>query len=306
MAIQGNKTPKHRKTSAILSVLSLVFITDAVALANNITSVAPKASTQLVTSQHQGSELQLEVKQTPLIKVLREIERLTHIPIHYSVLPDGLISATCVGSSLKPVLDCLLNHKADIIVRYANENPSAHHTDQIAEAWILGAKLEAVSNAAACAITSETGSVKLNQADLSEDEPIDTVDAKKTELVNSLLKIAQSKNPTERADAIGSLLAIGSKNDPKIKAVLEEGLHDKDANVRAQALSTLAHLEGGERATQAIEEALQDSSTDVRIMAVDSISDNVDLLHQAAHDVDEIVRTVANLKLDELRQHKSN
>ena len=88
---------------------------------------------------------------------------------------------------------------------------------------------------------------------------------------------------------------------PTVKAALEQALTDQDANVRAQAISSLAHREGS-GAAAAIQEALHDSAVDVRMMAVDGITDDIALLQQAINDSDETVRSLAAIKLEELTQ----
>ena len=76
---------------------------------------------------------------------------------------------------------------------------------------------------------------------------------------------------------------------------------DQDDSVRAQAISSLSHREGSS-AAGAIQEALRDSSVDVRLMAVDSITDDNPLLQQAINDSDETVRSLAATKLEQLTQ----
>jgi HEAT repeat protein len=111
--------------------------------------------------------------------------------------------------------------------------------------------------------------------------------------------MAKSKNSTDRADAIGELLAEETQDDPAIKAILEQALTDQDPNVRAQAVSSLTHREGSD-AIGIIQEALHDNSVDVRLMAVDSITDDVALLQQAINDNDETIRSLAAVKLEQL------
>ena len=48
--------------------------------------------------------------------------------------------------------------------------------------------------------------------------------------------MAQFKDVAGRAEAIGVFLATGTKDDPKIQDMLEEAIHDEDANVRTQAI----------------------------------------------------------------------
>ncbi len=285
-------------------ILLLAFGFNSLALAEPIPDKPMPASTEFVIADAKGSEFQLEVRQMPLLQVLKELTLKTHIPIHYSVLPDGLVTATCVGNTIKPVLECLLDRKADIIVRYIRGKSGNADAGQIAEAWVLGSKLEAVPNAALCSkTTSGQGSMSLNRTDQTSEDDSETKPVQGDEL----LKMAQSKNPQERAYAIGALLADARRNDPKVKAMLEEAVHDKDANVRAQAVSTLTHRDDySENAKEVIQEAMQDSSADVRMMAVDGITDDVGLLQQAVNDDDEAIRTFATLKLEELMQKQGN
>lgn len=278
---------------SIISMLVLASAFNVNTHAENALESPTPAKTELVTSQEKGSELQLEVRQMPLTKVMDAIAKKTNIPIHYSVLPEGFITATCVGASLKPVLECLLNHKADIIVRYSHDKSNITANNQIAEAWILGSKLEATPSNQACTKTNEKASLSLIDKDQETESKPDQSD--------ELLKIAKSNNASARADAIGALLTIGRTNDPQIKAMLEEAIHDQDANVRAQAVSTLTLREDFRgNATEVIQEAMQDSSAEVRMMAVEGIRDDIGLLQQAINDSDEVIRTLATSKLEEL------
>jgi hypothetical protein len=266
----------------------------------NISMATGDIPAELVVSTNKGSELQLEVRQMPLAKVLETITSKTHIPIHYSVLPEGLVTATCVGSTLERILECLLDHKADLIVRYPHNVAKGGGKGQVAEAWIMGSQLDNGSASANCIAASgdavNEGSLSLRQSD--QDAIIET------DQTDNLLKTAQSKDPMERADAIGALLAGGREGDPNVKAVLEQALTDQDANVRAQAVSSLSHREGS-GAAGAIQQALHDSSADVRMMAVDGITDDIPLLQQAVNDSDESIRSLANIKLEQLTENAS-
>ncbi|MEQ1558896.1 MAG: HEAT repeat domain-containing protein [Methyloglobulus sp.] len=249
---------------------------------------------RLVMAVDKGSEVQLEVRQMTLAQALDSITQQTQVPIHYSVLPEGLVTATCVGANLKYVLECLLNKKADLVVRYPSNPVRTINKNQVAEAWVLGSRLDGypVNQTNCVARPGEQILLTLKQ------KHQETEEAEQTE---QLLNLAQSKDPAERADAIGSLLAIGRSGDPDIKAALEQALTDQDPMVRAQAISTLAHREGN-AATTAIEQAMQDDSVDVRMMAVDGITDDVALLRQAINDSDETIRSLAQTKLEALGQ----
>jgi hypothetical protein len=277
----------------LIKICTLVLLTNfSWITAGQALGVPHKAVTDLVTNGDKGSEIQLEVRQMSLAKVLESVSKQTKVPIHYSVLPEGVITATCVGTTLKPVLECLLNHKADLIVRYPKNSDKVEQKDQILEAWVLGSKLETPTDSGLCTATPESGSMRLNQEFDSENN-VDQSD--------EILKLAKSKNAAERADAIGTLIAVGRDGDPAIKAVLEEALHDPDASVRAQAVSTLTHRgDTKDEAAAVIQEAMQDESVDVRMMAVDGITDDVAMLQQAVNDNDEVVRSLAQAKLDAL------
>ena len=258
-------------------------------------TILPSAKIEI--ARDKGSEFLLEVRQLPLAQVLKELSAKTNTPIHYSVLPEGLITATCAGSSLKPVLECLLNRKADIIVRYVHGKTGKAENDKIAEAWVLGSKLEALPTSAACKADAAQGSISLNMIEANPE----TGAQLKPSQSDLLLEISKTGNPTDRAQAISDLLTIGGQNDPKVKSMLETAAHDPDANVRAQAISTLTHRDDySENAEAIIQDALQDESVDVRLMAVDGITGDAGLLQQAINDPDETVRSIAASKLDEL------
>ncbi len=243
-----------------------------------------------------GSELQLEARQMPMASVLKAITKKTRVPIHYSVLPEGLVTATCVGSTLQQVLECLLDRKADLIVRYPRNIEKGQGKGQLAEAWVLGSRLNGTVAKADCSVADKAnGSLSLNQSQQEAEAQA------KQNPSNVLVKVARTKNAEGRAEAIGALLAAGTKGDPQIQEMLESAVHDEDANVRAQALSTLTHWsDNTESVSAALTEAIHDSSADVRLMAIDGITDDVDLLQQAVNDSDEVVRTLAATKLEAL------
>lgn len=251
-------------------------------------SVSDDSSVDLIVTDDRGSELQLEIRQMPLTQVLDSLARQVHVPIHYSALPTGLVTATCVGTALTEILKCLLSRETGIIARYAHSPANAN---EIAEVWILGSTLDdRAAGGSECALAAKrAGKAELRKVSNKDLEP---------DLTDELLKMGASKNPEQRADAIGALLAEGRQDDPAVKAALEAALNDQDANVRAQAISSLAHREGSD-ASAAIQQALNDDSVDVRMMAVDG-TDDIALLQQAMNDSDETVRSLAAIKLEEL------
>ena len=245
---------------------------------------------ELRVSEDKGVELHLEVRQMSLGRVLENIVTKTKVPIHYSVLPSGVITATCVGSTLKQVLTCLLDRKADLIVRNNNGSAEDSNSNQIVEAWILGSFLGGVAAKEDCHV-------------VNQDTFIPTSNANEVEInstrIDELLKSSNSNNPEERAQAMSGLIAGGRKDDLAIKTALEQGLIDQNEMVRAQAISSFSRREGAS-ATVAIQNALSDPSVQVRLMAVDGITDDAALLQQAINDSDESVRSLALTKLEAL------
>ena len=242
----------------------------------------------LVITKQLDAELQLKVVQAPLVNVLASIANKTGVRMNYSVSADDLVTATCIGSTVKQVLECLLVGKADLVFRYADTFLKTDEQPQIEEVWVVGEKSGKAqinvkaSSAATSVTTTENSSAK--------PEPDQTA---------ALLKMTSSNTPAERVEAMGRLLAAGQKGDVAVKQVLVAGLADPDPMVRVRALSSLAHREGAD-ASGALHEALQDSNVSVRLTAVDNAGGDETLLQQALADSDATVRQLAELRLKQL------
>lgn len=250
-------------------------------------------------SSSKGAEIQLESRMASLVEVLGHLAKKTKTPIHYSALPEELVTATCVGPTLKPVLECLFAGKAVLTYREADKKTTEDAA--IAEVWVMGSSLAGKqASEGNCQARAERAERELAEAQqkLQEKDGGD-------DMTDEFLKMSESGKPQARAAAIGGLLTSKRRDDPAVKAVLEKALSDESATVRAQAISTMAQLNGNE-ATSILQDALQDESVDVRLMAVSSIDDNINLLRQAANDSDETVRTLATIKLKELESKKKH
>jgi HEAT repeats len=279
-------------------------LTTQVVIAAAEPKIPAKGTVEWRVVDDKNSQFQLEVKEIPLERIFSTISAKTGVPIHYSVVPEGLVTATCIGTTIKQVMECLLDKRADLIVRYAKstastqigKEPKIADLNQPIEMWVLGSKFTNGANCSGSTITQhpiDNTPLKLaeSQEQSAEAEPDQTDD---------LLKMARSKDAIVRADSIGALMAGGREGDPNVKAALEEALGDPNANVRAQAISSLAHREGV-GATDALQEALHDSDAGVRLMAIDGAGNNAALLQQAVNDDDESVRNLAISKLEELQ-----
>lgn len=241
-----------------------------------------------------NTALQVEAKQVDLGKLLDKIALKTGIKLHYSVLPQVPVTATCVGATAKQVLECLLGANVDMAFRYPeNKAVAAGRQVNPEEVWILGSSLQAQDNAGnGCASSSAAVSSKLAGENTSTDNVSPT---------QQLLRQANAKSVNERADAIANLAVDeGSGNDASVRTALEKALSDKSAQVRAQAINALAFREGEAAVSGQLQQALQDSDAGVRMMAVDNIESDTALLQQALQDKDATVRDLAQLKLDVL------
>ena len=258
---------------------------------------ADEQSIRVSRAENTGSELRLEVRQAPLKQVLDKIAGDTGLLIHYSVLPEGLITATCVGTTLKQVMECLLDRKADLVFRYPRGLSRGVSQIQPKEVWVLRTKSEPPPQAANSSVYN-TMVTQQPVMQMTSGAQTDTELAAAGQ-TNALIERAKSKNPKDRADAISSLMNEGKAGDAAVRKVLEEALLDKDANVRAQAISSLTHREG-DNATAELQVALHDSDASVRLMAVGRIGNNAALLQEALTDSDATVRELAAMKLESL------
>jgi hypothetical protein len=248
---------------------------------------------RLVITEDIGAELQLEARQAPLAKVLDTIANQTGVRINYTVLPDGLVTATCVGSTVKQVMECLLVRKADLVFRYSRQASKTDPLGKPVEAWVLGAKFGlGQANSVACT-SPGTQQQAMQKAENAKTGP-------ESDETDELLKMATSKVPAQRAEAIGRLMAGGREGDISVRETLEAALSDKDARVRVQAVSSLAHREGAAAVAPALHEALRDSDASVRLTAVDNAGADVALLQQALTDSDATVRQLAGIRLEPL------
>ena len=205
---------------------------------------ADQQSIRVIRSENAESELQLEVRQASLKQVLDKIAGDTGLVIHYSVLPEGSVTATCAGTTLKQVLECLLDHKADLIFRYPGASSRSAAQIQPEEVWVLKTKFEVLPGTANSSVyktvvtqqqtmQTTTGA----QADTEYTAPDQT---------NALIEKAGSKNPSDRSDAI---------------AELQEALHDNDASVRLKAVNSIGNN------ADLLQQALTDSDDKVRKLA---------------------------------------
>jgi hypothetical protein len=236
-----------------------------------------------------GETLQLQVAQAPLRKVFDELSRVTEIGIHYSVLADELVTATCVGDSLKKVLECLLDDLQNIVFQYSQDTVDAGKVGKPVDIWILGSSLAGSGKSGACN-GMQNGSVAI-----SKKQHIKQVGEK---LIARLMHSLASNEPRQRADAIADLAIKTAIDNADVDDALLHAMDDKASIVREQALFGWAYRKGKDASAE-LRQALQDTEMSVRMKVVDLTQDRA-LLAQATADSNEIVRKIAQMKLDEL------
>jgi hypothetical protein len=266
---------------------------------------SPASSIQLTLSEQAPTTLYLEVGHAPLGQVLKEIVSKTGAKIHYSVLPDEPVTATCAGATVKQIMECLLGSRVDRIYRNLPETLTVkaktgllNNSIQPQEIWILGSRYGNASGTMHCVLDgSQVSKNKQNKAVHSEDNPN-----------RALIRMAQITNDPRfaelRKQALSMLATQGRTGDAETDADITETLHkaltDEDAEMRAQAVFGLMQQDKADDSI--LLDALQDKNADVRLMAVDNANaDNPQgraVLNQALNDSDADVRAFAEHKLE--------
>jgi hypothetical protein len=261
----------------------------------NISTPITRHNNPPIKLQNIGGQLLLEARQAPLAQILRQIADQTGASVHFSVLPEDPVTATCAGGTVKAILECLLANRFDRVYRQmaatqATEAQSLAVKADLhpVELWLIGCR----------SCTSQEYVPDANKA----------LPAQITENETALLRMAQMGNQQayaeQRKQAIASLAEQGQTGDPvmadDVAETLREAMSDPDPNIRSQAVFGLMQQNGTDSGL--LLEALQDNNPDVRLMAVSS-ADADDratqaLLRQALNDTDEIVKAAINAKLE--------
>jgi hypothetical protein len=247
--------------------------------------------------------IRLEARQARLGQMLDRIADETGVRIHYPLLPEGLQTVTCVGQTVKEVVECLLGPEADLIARYAGTPSKEGSGARPSELWVLGTSFVS-DQASADTWDGRCAGPDTEQAAERCGRRQGTVEP---EDAGQLLERATSKDPALRSDAIAHLPDGGRVDDATVRRTLEAALSDADASVRAQAVHGLARI-GGVDAMAMLHEALHDRDASVRLMAVDSAgtdAQGIALLREALADSDETVRAFAATKLEPLSDSES-
>ena len=209
-----------------------------------------------ITVQQTKQGMELIAHNAPLARVLEAVALKTHTALHTHALPKQDINRHCVTPSLHALIDCIFAQAMNTV--------SAHR-----QIWILTSSLTA-----------------LNAVNISH-EPVPK--AAWQELLNA-------PQVQTRIDVLADLAKRGHGDAKQAHAALARGLSDSNAQVRAQAVASLASREG-RAATALLQTALGDKAVAVRLMVVDSAGDNVRLLEKARLDSEGTVRAYALQRL---------
>ncbi len=221
-------------------------------------------------------------------RVIEELAHETGIRVHYSVLPEEPVTASCAGTTLRPILECLLGNEADLMFRYPEGFAKDGLSKQPSDVWVLASSFEGAGGRVVAGVPDDVARRPMEAARAGEED------------TDALLARAGGKNPVERVKAIGRLIVDKSVDEALLRAALEKALADEDAEVRAQAVYGLSQR-GGDGYPDLLRSALSDRDASVRLMAVDSAgSDALGLavLREALADRDETVRVLASAKLE--------
>jgi len=239
-----------------------------------IQKVKPMANPISVIQQASSSQFQFVGNGVELTDAIEAIIKATGITIHYSMLPNAVVSFDCKGS-LDQVLLCLLSNRADMVLRRASNLKKSGLITQVTEVWLLS-RLSVASKDT----PNETKAQDQNQQ-------ID-----KTEYF-----LAQVQNPSQRAEGILKLGVLAPKDDLRVRSVLRQGLVDENPIVRAEAVFALARYDGDEAISE-IRQAFNDENPGVRMKALQSAGEDRLILLQALNDSDLGIQGFAASKLD--------
>jgi len=291
VALPNNSQHSQRRNPGkLLSLLIALPITVIAATPAPPAAEALAANPNIHFSQSKvpGAELQLDVKRATLTDVIDQVAAKTNVVIHYSVLPEAPVSATCIAGKVQRLMECLVGKQVGVMAHKGDSGKE--------EVWLLGSSVGGCSgnSTAANAAPAEIAPVALTPEQQAE------ADRNQQEHTQAMLKQAKSKDPNERFAALGNLADPGIDN-PEIGQALREALKDKDANVRTQAVASIAQRGGDDMAEQ-LNQAMQDKDPNVRMSVVSYATADSSVLQQALNDRDPAVRNLAQTRIADLER----
>jgi hypothetical protein len=249
---------------------------------------------QITQPNPNDSALRLEARQAPLGQILKELAAKTGAVIHYSVLPEAPVTATCAGANIWQLMDCLVAKQVGMVTNKPEPGKPA-------EFWLLGTSVGSCKAMTVEPVAPQTQAAikQQHQPTAAEQAEIDQGNQNQSNVL--LEKFKKSKDKGDRAEALNNLVAVGKIDDFNVRNALEEAMMDKDASIRSQAVETLANIDK-DNATDYLNKAMQDKSPEVRITALGKAGGQVQLLEQALSDSDKNVSQYAADMLAQLKK----
>ncbi|MEQ1546200.1 HEAT repeat domain-containing protein [Methyloglobulus sp.] len=266
---------------------------------SNALQTNPPSSIQITLSKQADTAIRLEARAAPLAQILKTIAYKTGVNIHYSVLPEAPVTATCVGANVGQVMDCLVAKQVGLVAHKPQK-------DKPAEFWLLGSS---VGSCQAVTVVTSPLPVQVPIQPTEEQPPTPDEQAQYDQAMQAqtdlyLEQLKNAKNSEERLQVLGNLGSGVKSDDPNVRKALEDAMSDKDTNIRKQAIATLVSLDN-EGASSVLSNALHDSDASVRMAAVEYAGEDTDLLQQALTDSSVQVRDIAAAKLAQIKKRES-
>lgn len=220
--------------------------------------------------------LSIKEQQVTVKDLLKKLSKETGVIFHTTILPSEKKDVKCTGN-LKQVLMCIVGVNTNIVFRYSNNVELISRNNYIEEAWLLAPNIDTVDR-----LGNNSKVVEFDTTNFRLDH------------IDSLL--AAAKNPLHKVDAIERLAIEGQKEDIRVINALKVALVDKNPMIRAQAIFGLGRM-GVDDLDKLLEQAMSDTSIDVRLRALEVSERDSLLVRQALNDVDSSVREFAAIKL---------
>ena len=226
-----------------------------------------------ITHFENNSLLHVQAQQVEFSVLLQSLSLAAGFAMHYQQLPTQTqVNGDCIAENLAELLSCLLGAPVNTVIRYSDQGRTQ-------ELWLLPADKKAVNTS------------------FMPDSGVDIVVESESD---DLLDQAQSKDLSERLQAVAEIGVTDVKDKALAKAVLQNALNDEHPGVRAKAIASLSRIGGVAETRPQISEMLQDKDVSVRLAAVVAAYQDREILQQAQDDADEQVRMVASVSLQKI------
>ncbi len=293
------KTTKTLVAIFMFSLIGLIGCNMAFArgkILNSSLPVPESPAIQLTLPKVNNAPIFLEVRATPLVQILKKIADKTGAQIHYSILPEAPVTATCVGENVGQIMSCLVGKQIGLVAHKPQK-------DKPAEFWLLGSSMGSCQSliVAASPLPIPTPIQPTEELPPTPDEQAQYDQALQAQTDLYLEQLKNAKNNDDRLQILGNLGSGVKSHDPNLRKVLGDAIVDKDSNIRKQAIATMVSLDK-EGAIDVLSNALHDNDTSVRLAAVDYAGEDTDLLQQALGDSSAQVRNFAAAKLAQLKK----